>query len=258
MRVGGGIYTKAADVGADLVGKIEKDIPEDDPRNAATIADNVGDNVGDCAGMAADIFESYEVTIVAAMILGWASFGHVGVLFPILVRAIGVFASIISTYLVKAGDKGNVGEAMKSINFGFIVGSAISVVGFLLLGFIYLRFDATNMPDQAKLEGIMALPGWANWGARRTPASSVSSCAWCSTRSPSTSRAPNSRRFAAWFATARPAMPRTSSKVSRSGIRRPCGRPSLCVRRSMPLSQSTPARTRFLSPMVWRCAASAC
>ncbi|MCC6580613.1 MAG: sodium/proton-translocating pyrophosphatase, partial [Phycisphaeraceae bacterium] len=97
MRVGGGIYTKAADVGADLVGKIEKDIPEDDPRNAATIADNVGDNVGDCAGMAADIFESYEVTIVAAMILGWASFGHKGVIFPILVRAIGVIGSIIST-----------------------------------------------------------------------------------------------------------------------------------------------------------------
>jgi K(+)-stimulated pyrophosphate-energized sodium pump len=84
MRVGGGIYTKAADVGADLVGKIEQDIPEDDPRNAATIADNVGDNVGDCAGMAADIFESYEVTIVAAMILGMASFGHKGVIFPLL------------------------------------------------------------------------------------------------------------------------------------------------------------------------------
>jgi K(+)-stimulated pyrophosphate-energized sodium pump len=102
MRVGGGIYTKAADVGADLVGKIEKDIPEDDPRNAATIADNVGDNVGDCAGMAADIFESYEVTIVAAMILGLATFGHKGVIFPLLVRGIGVLGSIISTYTVRA------------------------------------------------------------------------------------------------------------------------------------------------------------
>jgi K(+)-stimulated pyrophosphate-energized sodium pump len=163
MRVGGGIYTKAADVGADLVGKIEKDIPEDDPRNAATIADNVGDNVGDCAGMAADIFESYEVTIVAAMILGWASFGHVGVLFPILVRAIGVFASIISTYLVKAGDKGNVAEAMKAINFGFVMGSLISVVGFLVLGYFYLRFNEQNIaPD--KLAGILALPTWANLG----------------------------------------------------------------------------------------------
>ena len=131
MRVGGGIYTKAADVGADLVGKIEKDIPEDDPRNAATIADNVGDNVGDCAGMAADIFESYEVTIVAAMILGWASFGHKGVMFPLLVRAIGVIGSIISTYTVRAKAKGAVDEAMKQINKGFSIGSAISVVGFI-------------------------------------------------------------------------------------------------------------------------------
>jgi K(+)-stimulated pyrophosphate-energized sodium pump len=163
MRVGGGIYTKAADVGADLVGKVEKDIPEDDPRNAATIADNVGDNVGDCAGMAADIFESYEVTIVAAMILGWASFGHVGVMFPILVRAIGVFASIISTYLVKAGDKGNVAEAMKSINFGFLVGSGLSVLGFFVLGLFYLRFDETNISAD-KLADIRALAGWANWG----------------------------------------------------------------------------------------------
>jgi K(+)-stimulated pyrophosphate-energized sodium pump len=141
MRVGGGIYTKAADVGADLVGKLEKGIPEDDPRNAATIADNVGDNVGDCAGMAADIFESYEVTIVAAMILGIASFGHKGVIFPLLVRAIGVIASIISTYSVKAGDKGSVGEAMSSVNRGFLIGSVISIIGFIVLGFGYLRFD---------------------------------------------------------------------------------------------------------------------
>jgi len=142
MRVGGGIYTKAADVGADLVGKIEAGIPEDDPRNAATIADNVGDNVGDCAGMASDIFESYEVTIVAAMILGWASFGHKGVIFPILVRAIGVFASMVGTYLVRAGDKGSVKEAMGSINFGFWLSAVLSIVGFLVLGFFYLRFDA--------------------------------------------------------------------------------------------------------------------
>src|SRR5580765_2881977 len=147
MRVGGGIYTKAADVGADLVGKVEKDIPEDDPRNAATIADNVGDNVGDCAGMAADIFESYEVTIVAAMILGYASFGHKGVMFPILVRAIGVIGSIISTYTVRAGDKGNVAEAMKQINKGFLIGSAISVVGFIVLGWFYLRFTPGNTPS---------------------------------------------------------------------------------------------------------------
>ncbi len=134
MRVGGGIYTKAADVGADLVGKLEAGIPEDDPRNAATIADNVGDNVGDCAGMAADIFESYEVTIVAAMILGIASFGHKGVIFPLLVRAIGVIASIISTYSVRAGDKGTAGEAMKSVNRGFVIGSILSVLGFIVLG----------------------------------------------------------------------------------------------------------------------------
>ena len=141
MRVGGGIYTKAADVGADLVGKIEANIPEDDPRNAATIADNVGDNVGDCAGMASDIFESYEVTIVAAMILGYASFGHKGVIFPLLVRAIGVVGSIISTYSVKAGANSTSDEALHSVHRGFIIGSIISVVGFFLLGFGYLHFD---------------------------------------------------------------------------------------------------------------------
>ena len=145
MRVGGGIYTKAADVGADLVGKIEKDIPEDDPRNAATIADNVGDNVGDCAGMAADIFESYEVTIVAAMILGMATFGHKGVIFPLLVRGIGVLGSIISTYTVKAGPNDTSDTALKSVHRGFWIGSLISIGGFFALGFSYLRFDAAYL-----------------------------------------------------------------------------------------------------------------
>ena len=157
MRVGGGIYTKAADVGADLVGKIEKDIPEDDPRNAATIADNVGDNVGDCAGMAADIFESYEVTIVAAMILGMATFGHKGVIFPLLVRGIGVLGSIISTYTVKAGANDTSDTALNSVHRGFWIGSLISVGGFFALGFSYLRFDA------AYLEGNpMAKAGFPN------------------------------------------------------------------------------------------------
>src|SRR6202161_3745704 len=126
MRVGGGIFTKAADVGGDLVGKIEAGIPEDDPRNAATIADNVGDNVGDCAGMAADIFESYEVTMVAAMILGYASFGHQGVIFPLLVRAIGCCSDMISTFSVRADKKGGVKEAMASLNNGFRLGAILS------------------------------------------------------------------------------------------------------------------------------------
>ena len=169
MRVGGGIYTKAADVGADLVGKLEAGIPEDDPRNAATIADNVGDNVGDCAGMAADIFESYEVTIVAAMILGIASFGHKGVIFPLLVRAIGVIASIISTASVRAGDKGSVADAMSSVNRGFWVGSFISVVGFFALGFLYLRFDDAYLaayPTAAAAfqQGFDNMPNWVDFG----------------------------------------------------------------------------------------------
>ncbi|MCL4193390.1 MAG: sodium-translocating pyrophosphatase [Thermoguttaceae bacterium] len=145
MRVGGGIYTKAADVGADLVGKVEAGIPEDDPRNAATIADNVGDNVGDCAGMAADIFESYEVTIVAAMILGLASFGHKGVIFPLLVRGIGVLGSIISTYTVKAGPNDTSDTALHSVHRGFWIGSMISVAGFFLIGLVYLHFDANYL-----------------------------------------------------------------------------------------------------------------
>ena len=157
MRVGGGIYTKAADVGADLVGKIEKDIPEDDPRNAATIADNVGDNVGDCAGMAADIFESYEVTIVAAMILGMASFGHKGVVFPLLVRGIGVLGSIISTYTVRAGANDTSDTALRSVHRGFWIGSMISIVGFVALGFGYLYFDPTYLASNP-----MARAGFPN------------------------------------------------------------------------------------------------
>jgi K(+)-stimulated pyrophosphate-energized sodium pump len=173
MRVGGGIYTKAADVGADLVGKIEKNIPEDDPRNAATIADNVGDNVGDCAGMAADIFESYEVTIVAAMILGLATFGHKGVIFPLLVRGIGVLGSIISTYTVKAGPNDTSDTALKSVHNGFWIGSIISIVGFFSLGFAYLRFNpSVNLLRNASAGDIANfpntvpgnLPGWASFG----------------------------------------------------------------------------------------------
>jgi len=170
MRVGGGIYTKAADVGADLVGKIEKDIPEDDPRNAATIADNVGDNVGDCAGMAADIFESYEVTIVAAMILGLATFGHKGVLFPLLVRGIGVLGSIISTYTVKAGPNDTSDTALHSVHRGFWIGSFISIAGFFILGFSYLHFDMnyflTNPMARSGFPGgdPASLPYFANLG----------------------------------------------------------------------------------------------
>ena len=123
MRVGGGIFTKAADVGADLVGKVEAGIPEDDPRNAATIADNVGDNVGDCAGMAADLFESYEITIISSLILGYAAFRTLhhnptpAVLYPLIVPAIGIFASVIGVYVVRARDKDR--NALSAINRGF-------------------------------------------------------------------------------------------------------------------------------------------
>lgn len=151
MRVGGGIYTKAADVGADLVGKVEKDIPEDDPRNAAVIADLVGDNVGDCAGMAADIFESYEVTMVSAMILGLFLSKETGsltwIIFPLLVRAAGVFSSIISTYTVGSakGDK----DAMKAIHKGYNLAAVMSIASFALFGFLYCKdwrfFAATSV-----------------------------------------------------------------------------------------------------------------
>ena len=126
MRVGGGIFTKAADVGADLVGKVEQGIPEDDPRNAATIADNVGDNVGDCAGMAADLFESYAVMLVAALILGQAAFGTEGLIFPLIVPAIGVVTAVIGIFAVtpRASDR----SGMTAINRGFFLSAVISAV----------------------------------------------------------------------------------------------------------------------------------
>jgi len=142
MRVGGGIYTKAADVGADLVGKVEAGIPEDDPRNPAVIADLVGDNVGDCAGMAADIFESYEVTIVAGLILGLALY-HIThrlewIIYPLLVRGIGVVCSIIGTYAVKEGSSKS-GNAMKAIFKGFLTSAAISIVMFGAVAYVYMN-----------------------------------------------------------------------------------------------------------------------
>jgi len=161
MRVGGGIYTKAADVGADLVGKVEKNIPEDDPRNAATIADNVGDNVGDCAGMAADIFESYEVTLVASMILGATVFGNMGVIFPLLLRAVGVITSIIGTYFVRS--KSETEPAMKPINRGFMVSSILSIIGFAVLTVMYTQGSIFNiMSTDAKWANVLAANPDAN------------------------------------------------------------------------------------------------
>ncbi|MEN8241574.1 MAG: sodium-translocating pyrophosphatase [Chloroflexota bacterium] len=150
MRVGGGIYTKAADVGADLVGKVEAGLPEDDPRNPAVVADLVGDNVGDCAGMAADIFESYEVTIVSGLILGVALFnitGHIEwIIYPLIVRGIGVLSSIIGTYAVKGGKEGNAETAMNAIFKGFLSSAGISVALFFAGAFYYLQVLAKDHP----------------------------------------------------------------------------------------------------------------
>ncbi|MEV8229294.1 sodium-translocating pyrophosphatase [Streptomyces sp. NPDC079167] len=136
MRVGGGIFTKAADVGADLVGKVEQGIPEDDPRNAATIADNVGDNVGDCAGMAADLFESYAVTLVAALILGKAAFGDAGLAFPLIVPAIGVVTAMIGIFAVAPWRADRSG--MSAINRGFFVSAVISLALVAVAVFVHL------------------------------------------------------------------------------------------------------------------------
>jgi K(+)-stimulated pyrophosphate-energized sodium pump len=155
MRVGGGIFTKAADVGADLVGKVEQGLNEDDPRNPAVVADLVGDNVGDCAGMAADIFESYEVTIVSGLILGLALWHATGqlewIIYPLIVRGIGVISSIIGTYVVRAPKAG--GDAMAAIFRGFLSSAAISAVLFFIAGYLYL-----NSPDMAPWGGWWRAP----------------------------------------------------------------------------------------------------
>ncbi len=143
MRVGGGIFTKAADVGADLVGKVEAGIPEDDPRNAATIADNVGDNVGDCAGMAADLFESYEITIISSLILGFSAFRTIGhnptpaVLYPLIVPAMGILASVIGVLVVRARKSDR--NALTPINRGFWLAALLTVVGAFLVAQYYVH-----------------------------------------------------------------------------------------------------------------------
>jgi len=163
MRIGGGIYTKAADVGGDLVGKVEKDLPEDDPRNAATIADNVGDNVGDCAGMAADVFESYEVTLVAAIILaayavsepdfkaiyGAASgiFAMKLIIFALILRGVGVFSSILGIMAVRVPSGSAMRDPMRPINNGYMVSAAASVVGFFLVNALYMHDPHSGQVD---------------------------------------------------------------------------------------------------------------
>src|SRR5580658_4923366 len=165
MRVGGGIYTKAADVGADLVGKVEQGIPEDDPRNAATIADNVGDNVGDCAGMAADLFESYSVMLVASLILGKTAFGDKGLVLPLLIPAIGVITAVIGIFSVRplARDR----NGMSAINRGFFISAIISVIGVAILCFTYLpsHFSALTGITESAISGYNGNPEWIAFGA---------------------------------------------------------------------------------------------
>ncbi len=163
MRVGGGIYTKAADVGGDLVGKVEAGIPEDDPRNAATIADNVGDNVGDCAGMAADVFESYEVTLVAAIILAAYAMGEPDfvklygaasgafamklVIFALVLRAVGVFSSILGIMAVKVPEGSTMVDPMRPIVNGYVVSALASIVGFFIVNYLFLADPRTGATD---------------------------------------------------------------------------------------------------------------
>ena len=154
MRVGGGIFTKAADVGADLVGKVEQGIPEDDPRNAATIADNVGDNVGDCAGMAADLFESYAVMLVAALILGKVAFGEYGLVFPLIVPALGALTAILGVYITKPrpGESGLV-----AINRGFYISAVVAAVLCAIAAFAYLPSTMAELTGAD--DAVLAIDG---------------------------------------------------------------------------------------------------
>jgi len=155
MRVGGGIFTKGADVGADLVGKVEKNIPEDDPRNAATIADNVGDNVGDCAGMAADLFESYAVVLVAALILGKAAFGEAGLVFPLIVPALGALTAVAGIYLIRPRPNES---GLTAINRGFYLSAVISALLSSAAAYLYLPSSFADF-TQVSDEDILSLPG---------------------------------------------------------------------------------------------------
>ena len=160
MRVGGGIFTKAADVGADLVGKVEQGIPEDDPRNAATIADNVGDNVGDCAGMAADLFESYAVTLVAALILGQQAFGGQGLVLPLLIPGVGVITAVIGILAVRSRQSDR--NAIAAINRGFFISALIAAGGCAIVAFTFLpaHYSGFHVPAVAGLSGSPALFSW--------------------------------------------------------------------------------------------------
>lgn len=152
-RVGGGIYTKAADVGADLVGKVEAGIPEDDPRNPAVIADNVGDNVGDVAGMGADLFESYVGSIISAMILGVVTYGSEGIYLPLLLSAVGIVAAILGSFLVRVNKKGNIHGALKNGLWG---ASILTVVASYFLIKMLMPIEAFMGIFIAMLSGLVA------------------------------------------------------------------------------------------------------
>ena len=246
MRVGGGIFTKAADVGADLVGKVEAGIPEDDPRNAATIADNVGDNVGDCAGMAADLFESYAVTLVAALILGSVAFGEYGLVFPLIIPAIGAVTALLGVYITKARPGEN---ALSAINRGFYIAAVVSAVLSGIAAYTYLPVDLRASSGSTERGGQRARPA-----TRASPRSSRSSSASCSPASscgsPATSPAPTSARPWTSPAPRSPARPPSCSRASASAWSR-----RSTPRRSSPVPSTSPS-CWVPAPRPWRCSSS--